>query len=78
MALGIEGIPGVRQYGSSLNIQGGTVPSFRLSYMESNMNWTLLVPMQDPADMRKCAKLFGKCLEFMDEQEHLVRYLALL
>jgi len=27
MALGIEGIPGVRQYGSSLNIQGGTVPA---------------------------------------------------
>ncbi|KAG6547427.1 hypothetical protein Mapa_010875 [Marchantia paleacea] len=26
---------------------------------------------KDPADRRKCAKLFGKCLEFMDEQEHL-------
>lgn len=28
--------------------------------------------MQDPADRMKCAKIFGKCLEYMDEQEHLV------
>ncbi|XP_024397701.1 uncharacterized protein [Physcomitrium patens] len=27
---------------------------------------------QDPADRMKCAKIFGKCLEYMDEQEHLV------
>ncbi|KAL2651557.1 hypothetical protein R1flu_019685 [Riccia fluitans] len=30
-----------------------------------------LARSKDPADRRRCAKLFGKCLEFMDEQEHL-------
>ncbi|CAM6129489.1 unnamed protein product [Calypogeia fissa] len=27
---------------------------------------------QDPGDRRRCAKLFGKCLEYMEEQEHLI------
>ncbi|KAL3700287.1 hypothetical protein R1sor_018309 [Riccia sorocarpa] len=44
-----------------------TLPLAMLLYRLTNR----LARSKDPADRRRCAKLFGKCLEFMDEQEHL-------